>query len=81
MECNEGNGMKKKYKNVTAPSYTPKFHAGQRVQISDEGVRYQIAKKGTTGTVTHCGLVVQVKIDGHPKEDTHSYWPDYWDSV
>ena len=71
--------MRKKYKNVTPPSYTPKFQAGQRVRISDEGIRYQIAKKGTTGTVEHCGLVAQVKIDGQP--EVHSYWPDYWEAV
>ena len=59
--------------------YTPKFQKGDRVRISSEGVHMLIAPEGTSGTVTHCGLVVQVLIDGGT--ETGSHWPDYWDAV
>jgi len=70
---------RKKLLRHTPPTYTPKFREGQRVRISAEGIKYQIAKKGTMGTVEHCGLVVQVKIDG--QNDIAAYWPDYWDAA
>lgn len=71
-----------KRRQVTPPQYTPKFEKGQRVRVSEEGVKFLIAKKGTMGTVTHCGLVVQVLVDGQKETDfPTAYWPDYWDAM
>lgn len=69
----------KNRKRSAPPKYTPKFQPGQRVQISQEGILYQVAKPGTLGTVEHCGLVAQVRIDGN--KETISFWPDYWDAL
>ena len=69
----------RKYLKSTPPDYTPKFREGQRVRISEEGVKCLIAKKGTMGTVQHCGLVVQVLVDGC--KEIAAYWPDYWDAA
>ena len=71
---------RKRLLKTTPPTYTPKFREGQRVRISEEGIKWQIARKGTMGTVKHCGLVVQVEIDGKPNEAA-AYWPDYWDAA
>lgn len=71
--------LKNRKARSTPPKYTPKFQPGQRVRVSEEGIRYQVAKAGTLGTVEHCGLVAQIRIDG--AKETISYWPDYWDAI
>jgi hypothetical protein len=63
---------------ITPPSYTPKFQAGQRVQISPVGIEYQIAPAGTQGTVETCGLIVRILIDG--TDQAHNYALDYWEA-
>jgi hypothetical protein len=63
-------------KMITPPAYIPKFAAGQRVCISEEGVRWRLATPGTMGTVEWCGLVVRVLIDGTDR--AQNYAPDFW---
>lgn len=58
-----------------------KFKRGDRVKISDEGVAFGIAPRGTKGTVLHCLKTVRVHIDGYTKGVGFRDDPDFWDAA
>ena len=54
----------------------PDFKPGDRVVLSDEGARWNIADPGTKGTVVKCGRCVHVQQDGEPF--SMAWAPDFW---
>ena len=69
-----------KKKNIVAPAVeNPKFKPGQRVRISEEGVRYKLHPRGTMATVVSCSWITRVQVDGDDKIIAY-HW-DFWDAV